>query len=216
MVPQLGLAGLPGGVLGGLRLSQDKAAQMEELEASVRGRGPRIYVGGVPNAVSETMVRNYFLRWGQVEDVYFPKDKSTGKRRPFCFVTFDTLKAAERAVAESNREISGYQISSISLTMERTQHYHQKGQAAAEPDLAGTWPAADSALMSMGSAGPGGRGSSSGPAGLSMLPRPPGGSVDSMQLQSRSRLLLLHLDGVSMAGILLAFVAVHMPAGGPP
>lgn len=31
-----------------------------------RGSGPRIYVGGIPTAVSETMVRNHFTQWGQV------------------------------------------------------------------------------------------------------------------------------------------------------
>ena len=31
-----------------------------------KGRGPRIYVGGIPTAVSETMVRNHFSQWGQV------------------------------------------------------------------------------------------------------------------------------------------------------
>ena len=31
-----------------------------------QGAGPRIYVGGIPNAVSETMVRNYFSNWGKV------------------------------------------------------------------------------------------------------------------------------------------------------
>ena len=31
-----------------------------------KGAGPRIYVGCIPNAVSETMVRNYFSNWGKV------------------------------------------------------------------------------------------------------------------------------------------------------
>ena len=34
-----------------------------------KGRGPRIYVGGIPTAVSETMVRNHFSQWGTVLDV---------------------------------------------------------------------------------------------------------------------------------------------------
>ena len=28
----------------------------------------------------------------QVEDVYFPKERSSGRRRPFCFVTFASQK----------------------------------------------------------------------------------------------------------------------------
>ena len=33
---------------------------------SSRGSGPRIYVGGIPTAVSETMIRQHFSQWGQV------------------------------------------------------------------------------------------------------------------------------------------------------
>lgn len=90
-----------------------------------QGAGPRIYVGGIPNAVSETMVRKYFSNWGKVEDVYFPKERVSGRRRPFCFVTFASQKAAEKAVAQSTREISGYQVASISMTADRVAHYQQ-------------------------------------------------------------------------------------------
>ena len=41
------------------------------------------------------------------------------------------LQAAEKAVAQSNREISGYQVASITLTEDRSSHYQQKGAAAA-------------------------------------------------------------------------------------
>lgn len=34
--------------------------------AAAKGKGPRIYVGGIPTAVSETMVRGHFNQWGQV------------------------------------------------------------------------------------------------------------------------------------------------------
>jgi len=33
---------------------------------AAKGKGPRIYVGGIPTAVSETMVRGHFNQWGQV------------------------------------------------------------------------------------------------------------------------------------------------------
>lgn len=88
-----------------------------------QGAGPRIYVGGVPNAVSETMVKKYFSNWGKVEDVYFPKERASGRRRPFCFVTFALQKAAENAVAQSSREIGGYPVASISMTADRIAHY---------------------------------------------------------------------------------------------
>lgn len=36
-----------------------------------------------------------------------------------------SLQAAEKAVAQSNREISGYQVASISMTADRIAHYQQ-------------------------------------------------------------------------------------------
>ena len=47
-----------------LMCATDKAEGGES--GADKGRGPRIYVGGIPTAVSETMVRNHFSQWGQV------------------------------------------------------------------------------------------------------------------------------------------------------
>jgi hypothetical protein len=61
-------AGMPGpsGGMGGPALLGDPAG------AANRGSGPRIYVGGIPTAVSETMVRNHFTQWGQVRAASYP------------------------------------------------------------------------------------------------------------------------------------------------
>ena len=38
------------------------------------------------------------LKWVfQVEDVYFPKERATGRRRPFCFVTFASQQVLFRS-----------------------------------------------------------------------------------------------------------------------
>ncbi|KAL0048522.1 hypothetical protein WJX82_005027 [Trebouxia sp. C0006] len=111
--------------LGSVAGTDSGVSESGSRSAVPQGAGPRIYVGGIPNAVSETMVRKYFSNWGKVEDVYFPKERASGRRRPFCFVTFASQKAAEKAVAQSNREISGYQVASISMTADRIAHYQQ-------------------------------------------------------------------------------------------
>ena len=90
-----------------------------------RGSGPRVYVGGVPTAVSETMVRAHFSQWGQVLDVYFPKDRVTGRRKNYCFVTFGSPGAADAAAARSNREIGRFRVEAISVTRDRLSHYEQ-------------------------------------------------------------------------------------------
>ena len=71
------------------------------------GRGPRVYVGGVPNCVTEERVREHFKKWGSVSDVYFPGARGQ-KRLTYCFVTFDNLQSAERACNESERSLEGW------------------------------------------------------------------------------------------------------------
>lgn len=63
--------------------------------------------GPLPQEATEELVKAHFSQWGTVTDVYFPKNKHTFRRRPFCFVTFVTLEAAQRALAESPMNICG-------------------------------------------------------------------------------------------------------------
>lgn len=52
-----------------------------------QGAGPRIYVGGIPNAVSETMVRKYFSNWGKVRSLTGSKQYSQCRSVKFVPVT---------------------------------------------------------------------------------------------------------------------------------
>ena len=70
------------------------------------GEGPRIYVGGIPDEISEDDLREHFCKWGAVVDIYFPGKKGQ-KRVNYCFVTFDHWRAAQRACNESDRSIKG-------------------------------------------------------------------------------------------------------------
>lgn len=59
--PLRGQSSLPGQA----SLQAQSSLQSSALPSS-RGSGPRIYVGGIPTAVSETMIRQHFSQWGQV------------------------------------------------------------------------------------------------------------------------------------------------------
>lgn len=71
------------------------------------GQGPRIYVGGVHESLTETSMRDHFARWGIVSDVYFPGAQHL-KRSNYCFVTFDNRNSAQRACSESERTLNGW------------------------------------------------------------------------------------------------------------
>lgn len=70
------------------------------------GKGPRLYVGGVPEELSEERLKAHFSRWGNVVDLYFPGKKGQS-RVNYCFVTFDNWRAAQTACNQSERNIDG-------------------------------------------------------------------------------------------------------------
>lgn len=70
------------------------------------GRGPRLYVGGVPDEITEEDIVEHFNKWGNVVDVYFPGKKGA-KRVNYCFVTYDNWRSAQRACNQSERNIDG-------------------------------------------------------------------------------------------------------------
>ncbi len=65
--PLRGQSSLPGASSLQAALSAQGASPLQPgALPSSRGSGPRIYVGGIPTAVSETMIRQHFSQWGQV------------------------------------------------------------------------------------------------------------------------------------------------------
>ena len=60
---------LDSGVLWCLHLQADACPGST---TGAHGRGPRLYVGGVPDEITEEDIVEHFNKWGQVVDCYFP------------------------------------------------------------------------------------------------------------------------------------------------
>lgn len=86
---------------------QDAKPAVAKVEHVPFGQGPRIYVGGVHECLTETRLREHFTRWGSILDIYFPGARGQ-KRSNYCFVTFDNRRNAERACSESGRNLDGW------------------------------------------------------------------------------------------------------------
>ena len=91
--------------------ASSSGTNLKQLDGASRqpqlfGKGPRLYVGGVPEEVSEERLKAHFSRWGNVVDLYFPGKKGQS-RVNYCFVTFDNWRAAQRACNQSERNIDG-------------------------------------------------------------------------------------------------------------
>lgn len=70
--------------------------------------GTKVFVGNLDFRTSPDRVRELFSQAGQVQDVFFPTDRDTGRSRGFAFVTFNTEAEASDAISRFNgQELDG-------------------------------------------------------------------------------------------------------------
>lgn len=65
----------------------------------------KIFVGGLPNTITEEDVKMYFEAFGQVNEVQLIKDRETGRLRGFAFITFDDEDSADKCLQRRTHEI---------------------------------------------------------------------------------------------------------------
>jgi len=70
---------------------------------------PKIFVGGLSWETPQEEIKQHFAAWGNVMDVMVPKDRETGRSRGFCFVTFDSVQAADQSLG-AEHELGGRRL----------------------------------------------------------------------------------------------------------
>ncbi|KAJ6836922.1 heterogeneous nuclear ribonucleoprotein A1, A2/B1-like protein [Iris pallida] len=71
----------------------------------------KIFVGGIPTLVNEDELKNYFAKFGEVEEHLIMRDHSSGRSRGFGFVTFSSEKVVDDLLTKGNRiEFAGVQV----------------------------------------------------------------------------------------------------------
>lgn len=58
----------------------------------------KIFVGGIKEDTEEDQIRDYFEKYGKIECIDIMEERSTGKKRGFCFVTFDDHDTVDKIV----------------------------------------------------------------------------------------------------------------------
>ena len=75
------------------------------------GKDRKVFVGGLNFDADEAQLRQDFGKFGDIEDIFLPRDRDTQKPRGFGFVTFTGYRDAEDAAAEMNgQEYCGRKI----------------------------------------------------------------------------------------------------------
>ncbi|EPS59777.1 hypothetical protein M569_15029, partial [Genlisea aurea] len=77
---------------------------------SVNGRTKKIFVGGLPAALSEDSFRQYFETYGVVTDVVIMYDQQTNRPRGFGFISFDSEDAVDRVLHKTFHDLNGKQV----------------------------------------------------------------------------------------------------------
>ncbi|XP_012691938.1 heterogeneous nuclear ribonucleoprotein A3 [Clupea harengus] len=68
----------------------------------------KIFVGGIKEDTEEYHIREYFERYGKIESIDVMEDRPTGKKRGFCFVTFDDHDTVDKVVAQKYHTINSH------------------------------------------------------------------------------------------------------------
>lgn len=58
----------------------------------------KIFVGGIKEDTEEYHIREYFEKYGKIECIDIMEERSTGKKRGFCFVSFDDHDTVDKIV----------------------------------------------------------------------------------------------------------------------
>lgn len=70
-------------------------------------RTKKLFVGGLPMDITEESFREYFEKFGVVEDSIVMLDRDSGKPRGFGFITFEDEESTERVLENNERNYIG-------------------------------------------------------------------------------------------------------------
>ncbi|XP_052205838.1 heterogeneous nuclear ribonucleoprotein 1 [Diospyros lotus] len=91
--------------LGNRMLEVKIATPKEEMRAQSK-KITRIFVARIPPSVTEAAFRSHFEQYGDITDLYMPKDPRTKGHRGIGFITFESAESVDNLMAESH-ELGG-------------------------------------------------------------------------------------------------------------
>ncbi|EPS62911.1 hypothetical protein M569_11877 [Genlisea aurea] len=91
--------------LGNRSLEVKIATPREEVKSSSK-KVTRIFVARIPQSVTEAAFRSHFEKYGDISDLYMPKDPSTRNHRGIGFITFSTSEAVDDLMDDTH-ELGG-------------------------------------------------------------------------------------------------------------
>lgn len=72
-----------------------------------------IYVGGLADEVTEKLINDAFIPFGDIADIQMPVDYESQKHRGFAFIEYETAEDAAAAIDNMVRVVSVVQVSRL-------------------------------------------------------------------------------------------------------
>eukprot|EP00262_Sarcandra_glabra_P019860 TRINITY_DN7710_c0_g2_i1.p1 TRINITY_DN7710_c0_g2~~TRINITY_DN7710_c0_g2_i1.p1 ORF type:complete len:362 (-),score=67.37 TRINITY_DN7710_c0_g2_i1:80-1165(-) len=94
--------------LGNRVLEVKVATPKEEMRAPSK-KVTRIFIARIPPSVTEATFRSYFEGYGEITDLYMPKDQGSKGHRGIGFITFESADSVDTLMAETH-ELGGSTI----------------------------------------------------------------------------------------------------------
>jgi RNA recognition motif-containing protein len=83
----------------------------------------KVFVGNLDFRTTKEEVEALFSKAGQIDDVFLPVDRDTGRVRGFAFVTFSSDEDAAKAIEQFN----GYELSGRALRVNQAEERPRGG-----------------------------------------------------------------------------------------
>lgn len=80
---------------------------VDPKRAKARPGIKKIFVGGLEPDLPESDIREYFEKFGKIEEVELPFDKQKNQRRQFCFITFESEEVVDTICKNPKQKIGG-------------------------------------------------------------------------------------------------------------
>ena len=95
--------------LGNRLLEVKVATPKEEMTRSSTKKVTRIFVARIPPSVTESTFRSHFEKYGEITDLYMPKDPTTKGHRGIGFITFASAESVDNLMNDTH-ELGGSNV----------------------------------------------------------------------------------------------------------
>ena len=84
--------------------------EMDTTEVAANDDDRKLFVGGLPQEVADSDLREHFIKFGEIDAITLKTDPNTGWSRGFAFIIYKAVDGVDKAVAEEDHKIKGKKV----------------------------------------------------------------------------------------------------------